>query len=103
MSSGDLEAVATKFTIHAAEAVLNEPKLILNFLRNLQNSIGLSVYETSIEDEMATLTLMDRIGLDFDDSLQYYVAKKLGAGSVISYDKHFDETDLPRKEPSGFI
>ncbi|MCD6235568.1 MAG: type II toxin-antitoxin system VapC family toxin [Thaumarchaeota archaeon] len=103
ISSGDLEAVVTKFTIHAAEAVLNKPELILRFLRNLQNSIGLSIYETSIEDEMAASMLMDKIGLDFDDSLQYYVAKKLGAESIISYDKHFDKTDLPRKEPSDFI
>ena len=41
-----------------------------------------------MEDEMVASMLMDKIGLDFDDSLQYCVAKKLGVESIISYDKH---------------
>jgi len=95
--------VVTKFSIHAIEAILNDSKLILIFLRNLRNSIGIDVYETSMEDEIAASMLMKKIKLDFDDSLQYYVAKKLGVKAVVSYDKHFDETDLLRKEPSDFI
>jgi len=41
--------------------------------------------------------------LDFDDSLQYYVAKKLGVKAIVSYNKHFGKTDIQRKEPSDFI
>jgi len=102
-SSGELEATITRFTVHAIEATLNDSKLILTFLRNLQNSLGLNVYETSLEDEMAASMLMDEIKLDFDDSLQYYVAKKLGVNSIVSYDKHFDQVDIERKEPADFI
>ena len=103
VSEGELEAIVTKFSIHAIEAMLNDPELILVFLRNLQNSIGIDIYETSMEDEMAASMLMKEIKLDFDDSLQYYVAKKLGVKAIVSYDKHFDKTDIPRKEPSDFL
>lgn len=102
-STGELEATITKFTVHAIEATLNDPTLILTFLRNLQNSIGLSVYETPLDDEMVASMLMDQIELDFDDSLQYYVAKKLGVKAIVSYDKHFDQVDIERKEPADFI
>jgi len=103
VSSGELEAAVSKFTVHAVEALLNDPNLILAFLRNVQNSLGLSVYETSLEDEIATSMLMDKLKLDFDDALQYYIAKKLGAKAIVSYDKHFDRVDIQRKEPSAFL
>lgn len=103
VSRGDIEAVVTKFTVHAIEVVLNEPASILVFLRNVQNSVGLSVYETTIEDEIAASVLMGKVGLDFNDSLQYFVAKKLGAEAIVSYDKHFDKVDVPRREPRDFL
>ncbi len=103
ISRGDLEAVITKFTVHACEALLNNPELILVFLRNLQNSVGLDVYETTLEDEMAASMLMANLKLDFDDALQYFVAKKLGVEAIVSYDKHFDKVDISRKEPKHFL
>lgn len=103
ISSGELDAVTTKFSVHAAEALLNKPKLILTFLRNVENSIGLNVYETSLDDEIAVSMTMNKLGLDFDDALQYYVAEKLGVKAIISYDKHLDGFGVPRKEPSEMI
>mgnify|MGYP000508603677 CR=1 FL=1 len=103
VSSGELEAVVSKFTIHAIEAMLNDSTLILTFLRNIQGSLGLNVYETSMEDEMAASMLMDKVKLDFDDAVQYYLAKKLGVKAIVSYDKHFDKVDIKRKEPSEFL
>jgi len=103
VSSGELEAIVSKFTIHAIEAILNDSTLILTFLRNIQGSLGLNVYETSMEDEMAASMLMDKVKLDFDDTVQYYLAKKLGVKAIVSYDKHFDKVDIKRKEPSEFL
>jgi predicted nucleic acid-binding protein len=74
ISSGELEAVISKFTIPAIEATLNDSALILAFLRNVRGSLGLVVYETSLEDEMAASMLMDKVRLDFDDALHYYLA-----------------------------
>ena len=41
--------------------------------------------------------------LDFDDALQYHVAKRLGAEPIVSYDRHFDKLDVPIIEPSELI
>ncbi|MEM3083759.1 MAG: PIN domain-containing protein [Nitrososphaerales archaeon] len=103
ISAGESEAVTTKFSVHAAEALLNSPELVLTLLRNIGNSIGLEVYETSLDDEIAVAMTMNKRRLDFDDALQYYVAKKLGVEAIISYDKHFDGLDVPRKEPADMI
>jgi len=103
ISNGKLEAIISKFTIHAIEAIINDSALILTFLRNVQNSLGLEVYETSIEEEMAVAMLMNKINLDFDDALQYFIAKKLGVEAIVSYDKHFDKVDIKRKEPTDFL
>lgn len=103
VSIGELEAVVSKFTIHAIEALLNNSTLILAFLRNVEGSLGLTVYETSIEEDMAVSILMDKVKLDFDDAVQYYLAKKLGVEAIVSYDKHFDKVDIKRKEPLDFL
>jgi len=47
--------------------------------------------------------MMGDIKRDFDDALQYYVAKKLGAKAIVSFDKHFDGLDVPRLEPKQVI
>ncbi|MBS7645774.1 MAG: PIN domain-containing protein [Candidatus Bathyarchaeia archaeon] len=103
VSKGEMEATVTKFTIHATEAILNDSSLILAFIRNLQNSLGLNIYETSLEDELASSMLMNSVKLDFGDALQYYVAKKLGVEAIISYDRHFDKLDVTRKEPADLL
>ncbi|MEM2437463.1 MAG: PIN domain-containing protein [Thermoproteota archaeon] len=103
ISNGDLEAVVTRFSIHAIEAILNNPKLILIFLRNIENSLGLTVYDTTMDEEMAVSMIMEEKKLDFDDALQYYVAKKLGIEAIVSFDKHFEKLDIPRKEPREII
>jgi hypothetical protein len=54
--------------VHAIEVILNNPELILAFLRNIQGSLGLTVYDTSIDNKMAASMLMDKTKLDFDDA-----------------------------------
>jgi len=44
-----------------------------------------------------------QIGLDFDDGLQYFIARKVGAEAVVSFDRHFDRTDLRRVEPAEIL
>ncbi|MHB1709637.1 MAG: hypothetical protein ACYCT2_09210 [Thermoplasmataceae archaeon] len=38
--------------------------------------------------------------LYFDDAMQYYVAKKLGAEAIVSFDHDFDNLDIRRLEPN---
>ncbi len=35
--------------------------------------------------------------------MQYYVAKKVGAEGIVSFDKHFDGLDLRRLEPNAVL
>jgi predicted nucleic acid-binding protein len=103
ISKGRIEAVVTHFSVHAVEAVLGSGEPLLRFLRNIENSVALTVFETGVSDEMSAAMLTKGKSLDFDDALQYYVAKRLGAEAIVSYDKHFDKLDLPRTEPSQLI
>ena len=102
-SKGRIEAVVTHFSIHAVEAVLKEQELILRLLRNLENSLGISVHDTTITDEVAVTILMNKVDLNFDDCLQYFVAKKLGVEAIVSFGKHFDGLDMPRLEPKDVL
>jgi predicted nucleic acid-binding protein len=52
---------------------------------------------------MAIGILASEIKRDFDDTPQYYVAKKLGASGIVSFDRHFDGLDIPRLEPGKIV
>jgi len=103
VSKGRIEAVVTHFSVHAVEAVLRSGEPLVRFLRNLENSLGLTVFETGVADEMSAAMLTKRKSLDFDDALQYFVAKRLGVEAIVSYDRHFDKLDVPRTEPSTLV
>ena len=99
VSKGEREATVTHFSIHAMEAILGSGKGLTSLLRNLETSQGLYVYETSVSEEAAVGLITLERKLDFDDALQYYVARKIGAESIVSFDRHLDGLDVPRLEP----
>jgi predicted nucleic acid-binding protein len=103
VSTGEREAVVSHFSLHSVEAVIGEGDGLLDFLRNVENSIGLSVHDTDVSDEIAVSLLSKTLGRDFDDSLQYYLAKKLGVDCIVSFDRHFDGLDVKRSEPSELL
>lgn len=96
----------THFSIHAIEAMLsirNKFQEIEDFLQNLENMPNLQVYATTIEEEKQIIKIARKIKLDFDDALQYFVAKKTGASNIVSFDSHFDKTSIKRKTPKEFF
>lgn len=103
VSTGRVEAAVTHFTIHAVEAALGSGKSLDAFLRNLEHSVGLYVYDTNISEEIAVSLISKKIDRDFDDTLQYFVAKKLGAEAIVSFDEHFDGLDIRRTEPDDLL
>ncbi|MDG6925564.1 MAG: type II toxin-antitoxin system VapC family toxin [Nitrososphaerota archaeon] len=103
VSAGELEAVVSHFTVHAVEAQIGSGPGLVEFLRTIENSLGLSVHDTDLSDEIAASLLARSLGRDFDDSLQYYLAKKLGVEAIVSFDHDFDGLDLKRAEPSEVI
>lgn len=99
VSEGKIEAVVSRFTLHAIESVVKDPEALSTLLRNIENSAGLYIYDTNTSDEFVVSLLMKALKRDFDDSLQYYVSKKVGAKAIVSFDRHLDQLDIPRAEP----
>ncbi len=98
---GAIEAHITSFSLHGIEVLLdkrNKTELLEQFLGRVIQARGLKVYQTSPQEEKDIAALANKIGLDFDDALQYYVARTLGA-ALVSFDKDFDRTDIKRITP----
>ena len=49
-----------------------------------------------------SVDLAEEVGLDFDDSLHYYVAKKLGA-AIVSCGRDFGGLDVKRLTPGELV
>lgn len=77
--------------------------MLASFLRNIENSAGLFVYETDTSEDLVISISMKEIHRDFDDSLQYYVSKKVGAKVILSFDRHFDGLDIRRVDPEAAL
>lgn len=63
---------------------------------------GVNLVRLLPEDMEAVVLAAKRFKLDFDDAYQYQVAVKHGL-DIVSFDAHFDRTDLHRKTPMDFI
>ena len=99
----NLELVCSTFSIHAIEAIISNRKqlrILKNFLEDLVESKNISIHSTSIEEEKQIIMIAEQTHLDFDDALQYFVAKKAGCKIIVSFDAHFDKTDMERKTPN---
>jgi len=98
VKEGDVRAHILHFTLHGISAILGKPELASKFLSEILTWRGLAVVDLTVEEELIASELASRVGLDFDDGLQYYCAKKLGL-VIVSFDKDFDKTDVKRVEP----
>jgi len=106
VKAGAIKSHVLRFTLHGISAILRDPKLVSKFLSEVSTWRGLTVVDLSIDEEAVASELANIMGLDFDDGLQYYCAKKMGL-KIVSFDKDFDKTDVERVEPkdakeSGF-
>jgi predicted nucleic acid-binding protein len=99
IAQGRVRAVVSHFAIHAIEAMLLNQQKLSAFLKDVETSKGLTVYDTTVSDEQSVSILSGKIGLDFDDSVQFYVAKRTSSSAIVSFDKHFDGCGIPRREP----
>jgi predicted nucleic acid-binding protein len=99
-SEGKIESAVTHFSVHSVEAIMrSKGSELTSFLRTLDQTTGLYVFDTTLSDEVSVSILSGSTKLDFDDAIQYFAAKALGASSIISFDKDFDGLDIPRLEP----
>ncbi len=105
LGEGKINAFIATFTLHSIEVILfssGQIDLLISFIEQLSNFKGLTIYPTNLEEEYEIAQLTKKLKLDFDDSLHYYVAKKLNL-QLVSFDRHFDKVDIARKEPKDII
>lgn len=89
------------FALHSIEVLMvrnKKIKQLREFLSFISNSKIIRV-DTATFDEQNILETMEKQQLDFDDALQVYLCQKHNL-KIISYDKHFDKTNVERVEPS---
>lgn len=105
LGKGAFTAYVSSFTIHSVGVILernNKLGVLKNFLKDLSISKGLIRYDTTTIDEIEIVEISQRLGIDFDDAVNYYICKILNL-KIISFDKHFDKTDIKRIEPKDLI
>jgi predicted nucleic acid-binding protein len=98
VKAGIIKSYVLHFTLHGISAILGDPKLVSRFLSEITTWRGLTVVDVPIDEEIVASELANGMGLDFDDGLQYYYAKKAGL-QIVSFDRDFDKTDVKRVEP----
>jgi len=101
IDSEEVTAIVTSFTLHSIAVILERLKDIQAykiFLETLININGLLFYSTNPDDEIKICEICKNLNLDFDDALQYFVAKKFNI-KIVSFDKHYDEKGIERLTP----
>ena len=89
----DIEAVISSFSLHSIEVIMLRNKLndkLREFLGVISGIQCITVYNTTPEEDIEALDLMKKTMLDFDDAIQFYIAKKL-KGVLLTLDRHFDK------------
>jgi predicted nucleic acid-binding protein len=102
LKKGRKIGVITDFSIHSIIVIMNSLdrlKELRTFLLSLTAYKGLKVYRTSFTDEINAVDIALTQKLDMDDALQYSTARALKVEAIISFDRHFNNLDIPRKEP----
>jgi len=103
IESGEITAITSGFCVHTIELFLLAQKKrpeLKEFLTYLISLEKLFVYHTLLVDEIRIISEMEKNNLEFEDALQYFVAKQFKCKAIISFDRHFDGLQIPRKTPA---
>ncbi|MCD6536246.1 MAG: type II toxin-antitoxin system VapC family toxin [Thaumarchaeota archaeon] len=76
---------------------LRDKELVKEVVSSITSLRGLSIEPLKPEDLASSLDLMQKYGLDYEDSLHLSTAIRTGAKEIISNDKDFDKTPLKRR------
>jgi len=75
-------------------------KVMEDFIFEVVNSRGISIYEMTMQDRLKAMNLMKQYNLDYEDSLTLQAAIVTSSKEIVSYDKHFDNIkEIERIEP----
>jgi len=94
------EFYLTDFTIHSIGLILFRRRLNSMFTRFISDIVGadIGVLSLPVFEMERVVAVAHKYTLDFDDAYQYAVAEKHGL-RIVSYDGHFDKTNLGRTTP----
>ncbi len=83
----------SSYTLHSIETILSNLRrfeILTAFLDDIIDNQAIRQYHTTPEEEFEIIRTIPQLNLDFDDALQYYVAKKFSA-TIVTYDRHFNK------------
>lgn len=94
------------FSLHAIEAITGRSgrfTLLSKFLQSLNQNPFLDCLTTTIDEDIEITRLAPRVGLDFDDTMQYYLARKRNL-TLVSLDRDFVKIkDINVKSPRQMV
>ena len=103
---GEIEASISRFSLYSIELIMvryGKIEGLKLFLTLLSTFRGLTIITTSPIDDVHVLQVMKKFNLDFDNAINYYIVKKYKMEGIVSFDKHFDKTDIKRVEPVDIL
>ncbi len=106
IDSGRIDCICTHFSVHSVCILLEREGMIgkmHQFLEYLLSLDHLVVIGTSLEDELAILSVMNETGLDFDDSMQYFVSRKVGCDKIITFDSDYKKAGIETARPADVL
>lgn len=102
LKEGEKRAFVTDFTIHSIMVIMesfDKRRELKTFLLSLGAYEGLTIYNTSVQDEIKAVEISLEEGMSLDDAIQYSAALSLNVDTILSFDRHFDGLNIPRTEP----
>lgn len=106
LRDGRKRAIVTDFTVHSIIMIMGGFKrleALKVFLQSLAAYKGLHTFFTGLSTEVRAVEHALDKGLDMDDAIQYAAALSANVECIVSYDKHFDGLEIPRKTPETLI
>ena len=94
--------IMTDFTVHSIIVAMYSYERLEGlkvFLSSLTGYKGLRIYPTDLTNEIKATELATQNKLDMDDTIQYAIALDTNVEAIVSFDKHFNNLKIPRKEP----
>lgn len=75
-----------------------------NFIKFLDNMSGIEVHSPAYQVLYDAVGMMEKYGLDFDDSLVVSTMLAAGVKQLVSFDRHFDKVkEIKRMEPRQIL
>ncbi|MGR3317919.1 MAG: hypothetical protein ACUZ8O_05510 [Candidatus Anammoxibacter sp.] len=75
---------------------------LIDFLHDIHKTSGINRIETNTLEELEAIKEAKILYLDYDDAIQHYICKKHNL-KIVSFDKHFDLTDVERVTPKDVL